>query len=184
MTDHAPDLATLVARLEQVERENRRLRRAGVMIVLLAVAGLLMGQASPPRRTVEAERFLVRDSQGRIRAELGVFEKGVTRLRLLDTVGNARAILAVTEEGLPALALLDRGQARLMVTADHEGTAGITLFDQAGKMWVALTTFAQRAGLLAFDQAEKRRVLLGAHRDGSPEIEITDQTGKVILRAP
>jgi len=184
MTAQTPDLAAVVARLEQVERDNRRLRRVGVMLVLIVASGLLMGQAVPPRRTVEAERFLVRNAQGKIRAELGIFEKGVTRLRLLDTDGNARAILAVTDEGLPALAFVDRGQARLLVAADQDGTAGITLYDQAGKMWVALTTLSQRAGLLVFDQAEKRRVLLGAYRDGSPEAELTDQTGKVILRVP
>ena len=46
MTAQAPELAAVVARLERVERQNRRLRGAGIAVVVLAAAGLLMGQAN------------------------------------------------------------------------------------------------------------------------------------------
>ena len=46
MTAQAPELAAVVARLDRVERQNRRLRGAGIAVVVLAAAGLLMGQAN------------------------------------------------------------------------------------------------------------------------------------------
>jgi hypothetical protein len=46
MISQTPDLATVVERLEKVERQNWRLRGAGIAVLLLAVAGLLMGQGN------------------------------------------------------------------------------------------------------------------------------------------
>lgn len=41
------DLRTVVERLERIERQNRRLKRAGITVVLALGAILLMGQAAP-----------------------------------------------------------------------------------------------------------------------------------------
>jgi len=56
VTAQALELAAVVARLEKVERQNRRLRGVGIAVFVLAVAGLLMGQAVPRVRVAEAER--------------------------------------------------------------------------------------------------------------------------------
>jgi hypothetical protein len=76
MTAQAPELAAVVARLEKVERQNRRLRGAGIAVLMLAVAGLLMGQALPKARIVEAEGFVLKDGAGKVRAELVVDKDG------------------------------------------------------------------------------------------------------------
>src|SRR6266849_1502804 len=66
------DLETVVKRISRVERELRWWRR----ISFLLVAGLLIGptaqQAFSRSRAVEAERFVVRDEHGNVRAVLGV----------------------------------------------------------------------------------------------------------------
>jgi hypothetical protein len=81
------ELAAVVARLEKVERQNRRLRGAGIAVLVLAVAGLLMGQAMPKARIVEAEGFVLKDGAGKVRAELVVDKDGPV-LRLSDENGK------------------------------------------------------------------------------------------------
>jgi hypothetical protein len=43
---------------------------------MLAAAGLLMGQAMPKARIVEAEGFVLKDGAGKVRAELVVDKDG------------------------------------------------------------------------------------------------------------
>ena len=71
MTESALD--TLKKRLDRLERESRRLKRATLAVIMGATAALLMGQIAPhrPVKTLEAEEFVLRDSRGQIRASLG-----------------------------------------------------------------------------------------------------------------
>jgi len=101
----APELAAVVARLEKVERQNRRLKRVGVVVLALAVAGMVMGQAMPRARIVEAEEFVLKDAARNVRAELAAFKDGPA-LTLLDENGKSRATLAVDKPG-PMLLLHD-----------------------------------------------------------------------------
>jgi hypothetical protein len=70
MAEQRQDLSQILTRLERVEKENRRLKRAGLAVLVLAGVVLLMGQARPNR--TEAERFVLKDASGRMRASLGV----------------------------------------------------------------------------------------------------------------
>ncbi len=67
------EIETLARRLDRVERENRRLKRAGIVAVAVIAAVVLMGQATGSKvaKVVEAERFVVRDASGNTRAVLG-----------------------------------------------------------------------------------------------------------------
>ena len=87
MTAQTPDLAAVVARLDKMERQNRRLKLAGLVLLVLAAAGLLMGQALP-KRIIEAEKFLVKDRQGKVRAKLEVGEHDTPSLFLYDKEGK------------------------------------------------------------------------------------------------
>ena len=64
MTSHAQDLQIVRERLEKVERQYHRLK--SIVTVGLVIAGtiLVMGQTLPKSRTVEAERFFLRDKDG------------------------------------------------------------------------------------------------------------------------
>ena len=83
----------LVTRLERLERENRRLKQAGALAVLLCCSVFLMGQVKTrqvkPRtvRPVEAEQFVLKDIEGKKRAEL-LMEAGGPGLVLYDHEGN------------------------------------------------------------------------------------------------
>ncbi len=143
-------LDAVMRRLERLERETRRLKRAGGVALLgLAALGLL-GQFRPSNVSpaVEAERFVLRDRSRKIRAELGVLADVATTLTLFDESGKLRVALTAGPAGGPsvpaasgaALALFDaNGRARIAgIGAGAAGGGTVTLADRAGTVtWSA-----------------------------------------------
>ncbi len=74
-----PTMETLARRLDQAEREDRRLKQAGVVALAVIAAVVLMGQATPSNlaKKVKAEAFVLYDSTGNLRAQLSVNPEGV-----------------------------------------------------------------------------------------------------------
>jgi len=160
MTAQVSELTAVVARLEKVERQNRRLRGAGIAVLVLAAAGLLMGQALPRQRTVEAEEFLLRDANGRIRASLSVFD-GDPGLSLIDQAGKLRAGLSLVD-GDPLLNLKDEaGKSRASLSV-FDGTPGLEFRDQAGKPRAKLWAVDGWPSLSFRDHAGNPRIVLDA----------------------
>jgi hypothetical protein len=95
------NLVEVVARLEKVEKENRRMKRAGLAVILAAGCVTLMGQARPASTTVEARSYVLQDATGTKRAEL-VLEPGAAGeepspvLRFLDGKGGESLSLSPT----------------------------------------------------------------------------------------
>jgi hypothetical protein len=101
-------------RLDRLERENRRLKRAGVVVLALIGAVVLMGHVVG-EKVIEAERFVLLDSSGQPRAVLAVAKSG-SGLYLYDEKGKLRAGL---------------------VGGTADGT-GLRVYDQKGKLaWKA-----------------------------------------------
>jgi hypothetical protein len=93
----AQDAQGLEARLAVVERQNRRLKWGGIVVLALAAMVWLMG-ANHGTRTVEAERFVLRDEAGEIRAQIGMSAAG-PNLWLYDVGGRYRVRVGVDREG-------------------------------------------------------------------------------------
>ena len=66
-----PTLDTLTRRLDRLEGEVRRWRRAGPLLLAVVGALAVMGQALPKIRVVEAEKLILRDPDGKVRVILG-----------------------------------------------------------------------------------------------------------------
>ncbi len=69
-----PTMEILVRRLDRVERENRRLKRVGVVALAVIATVILVAMATPPpklTKVVEAEKFVLKDIHRKVRAELG-----------------------------------------------------------------------------------------------------------------
>ena len=151
---HADDQAVL-ARLEHLERQQRRWRGAAVVGGLALVSLALMGQ-KPAGRTVEAERFVLRDSAGRARAEL-VMVDGEQSVALRFKDGD----------GMPRLTL-----------GTENGAAVVVLNEAGGKLRAGLVALPHGApGLNLYDGTGKPRAELSLTRDGSPALTFNDRDG-------
>jgi hypothetical protein len=89
-------------RLTRLERENRRLRAGGV--ILLVVAGVLaVSGLSVQEPVIGAEAFTLVDKEGNLRAVFAMINNEPT-LAMFDSAGGMRAGLSLVEN-LPRLIL-------------------------------------------------------------------------------
>jgi hypothetical protein len=100
------EFQSLQKRVQQLERQNCWMKRAGCGALLLFVVVVTMGQSRQPR-TLEAEQFILRDTQGHARLTIGtprvsgvaVFtDSDEPALWFTNTKGTDRAVL--TGDGL------------------------------------------------------------------------------------
>lgn len=105
-----PTIDNLVQRLDRVERENRRWKRAGTTVLAALAALVLMGQAKPDKvaEVVEAEKFVLRDKTGKLRATLAIAADGVVSLSLTGTTEKPGAVLAAARDGASTLILYNK----------------------------------------------------------------------------
>ena len=186
MTSQTTGFRSMERRLQRVERDNRRLRRAAVVLVLGIAAVVLMGQARAQRRTVEAEAFVVRDRGGQVRALLRAFDNGAVGLSFYDPGGAPRAWLRVLTDGTPGLVLSDQaGQTRTLLNVQGDGLAGLLLYDQNGNARAWLNVLADGTGGLAlFDETRESRAWLRVLADGSPGLTLWDAYGNPFRNLP
>ena len=101
----------LIARIESLERKNRRLMQVGAA-ALVALAGTIAMSMRTTCNSVSAERFVLLDAQGHQRALLTAYETGgAPELALYDKRGRAVAKLGVEKTGA-FLALADANAER------------------------------------------------------------------------
>ncbi|UCG12759.1 MAG: hypothetical protein JSU72_20165 [Deltaproteobacteria bacterium] len=91
----APETESLSHRLEKVERENRRIKLVGVVVVML-MATLLLTGLSVEDPVIGAEAFTLVDGQGEMRAVFAMVNDEPT-LALFDSEGKVRAGIMVAE---------------------------------------------------------------------------------------
>ena len=159
MKPEASDWQAVMGRLEKLERQNRHMKQMGVVVLILVAAVLLMGQASPPR-TVEANEFILRDGNGRVRGRLAMtpdgphfalidmFENEVvafnviddleTRLTLRGSVGYRSSISLSNSVRGPHLSMADvGGRNRVLLSIGYEGPE-LAFLDLAGNHALSL----------------------------------------------
>lgn len=126
------------SRIARLELENRTLKRIALATLLFLGCIGLMGQAKqrriappPPTpavpagpKTVEAQSFLLKDANGKIRAELSMAGTGPS-LKFHDESGSALATLSVNDgtPGGPFLLLSDR---------QHHGAIALSALEGGG----------------------------------------------------
>ncbi len=96
----------LIQRMERLERGNRRWKLAALVLLLSCLVLLLAGFDYPQpflvkARSVEAQNFVLRDSDGQIRARMAISEDG-PRLSFFDEQGNVVSSLPLKPEIRPA----------------------------------------------------------------------------------
>lgn len=193
MTSQTPDMQAVLERLDRFERQNRRLKQAALAVLILFAAAFMMGQARPTR-TTEANKFVLRDADGRVRAELSMFADRPT-LTFRDAKGFPVASIAGADD--PFLTLNRAGsneQVELLSSKDHYGLAlygktvraglavtkgspGLDIFDEAGKERAMINLAGGDPSFVLFDANGRRRAVLTAF-DGSPYLWMTDDKEK------
>jgi hypothetical protein len=139
----------------------------GVVATQVLIAQPVSAQATPPGRTVQAEKFEVVDQTGKVRMQIGLTEQGDPSITLLDdarrplvqiAAGRAGAGLIIGNRDQPTLALLgvdDRGAPNLILN-NPNGTKHASLGVQAN---------TGKAFLQLFTQDGTPQVSLIAHED-------------------
>ena len=155
------EFTAVVNRLEQLEKQNRRFKQVGVLALILLGSVFLMGQASPPR-SIEANEFVLKDANGRIRGKWSM--NGDSALfTLLDSKGVIRVLLA--QDGLLDQAALHlraaNGNQRVTFEVDSKGSPSLFL-----------------------QSPESNLVYLGQEESGTATLRLFGTDGKVLWKAP
>jgi hypothetical protein len=172
----------LVGRLDELQDENRRLRRLGIT-VLGAGALLLLGAAvltivamrqMSTATTVHARGYVLEDAAGQIRGAWGVTREGGVQLVLADAQGKARVRVSALEDGSPGLALVDaNGQSRAAMGLLSDGTITLVFADPEGHSRAVLGLTASGASSLALaDGHGVTRAGLGVAPNGKPTVTV------------
>ena len=165
MTTDILELQAILHRIETIETQIRHLKRAAFVCALAAIA--LFGACGlRSRDAVEAERFAVRDKQGRVRVEIAMsydFPNGNPVIRLLDEKGKELTTLG----------------AGVLEIRDEKGTVGATLLDdtlQFGKGGAAARLEGGEHGgmLWLFGSPAGGNILLNSDLSS---IEVSDSQG-------
>jgi hypothetical protein len=158
MTD--PSRAALLERIERLERDARRWKRGAAVAALVVAATGVMGHAST--RTLDAHRFVLRDSGNRARAELAMDGDRSLALRFKD------------ETGMPRLTMGIEGDAAVIV-----------LNDKTSKPRATLTVLAHGApSLTMYDESGKSRADVSLSREGTPAVSLLDRDGLTKWKTP
>lgn len=185
-------------RLARLERQNQRLRILMLALIVIAAGGMLLSSVRPVRaqapawkRTVEAEGFVLRDANGRVRAVLDM-SAGWPGLVLFDSSG--RPVIGL--EGTPVGQEISLGtpggeEAILGVT---KGGAGLTFSDRPFHPNVKLEGSADSSSLTLKDSGGFESVIghtalttpaTGEKSQSSAaSIHLFNKKGNVIWAAP
>ena len=176
--------ATLLARLQRLERESQRFSRAtsifigGMAILLGLTMTLLVLFVKGPRtgEIVQARSFILRDATGQGRATLGMTEEGSAQFVLHDQTGHPRARLSVLSDGSPGFALVDsNGQPRAALGLLADETITLVFADREGRSRTVLGLTAREASSLVFaDRSGATRAGLGVNPDGRAALTVRD----------
>jgi hypothetical protein len=189
------EVEMLAARLDALERANRRLRRALVAVgagaVLLgALASVRIVDSTDKVRGVfglsndETPVFALIDAEGKARTVVTLDAEGNPSLAFTDKTEKPRLSMAHTDSG-PAVVLRHKDEGACLSLASAPGETGIVIQDADNKARLSSVLNKDNVTLLVFkDGAEKPRAYIGTDSDGKPEMKLLDEKGGDIWKKP
>jgi hypothetical protein len=183
MATDTPEMQAILQRIERLEAENRRLRRAALAVALAAVVALGMGQ-SQPSRTIEANRFVLVGTTGVKIAELAPD----SALRFFDPDGRVTSMLSAEEYAIfgktgQSIVRVGLTKAGLFFTDDH-GKFVINLGESMGFPTLELHGADGKQSVeLAARKGTDYLEFYGSSGDNRLRAESTDAGARLILSA-
>ncbi len=134
----------LLERVKRLERQNKRIKLTGIVVVLGMAFVLLVGARKKVQKEIVAESFRVVDTQGRTRAGFSANQYSSE----LTFYGENEKLRVVLSAGFSA----------------NQPGSGLTLFDRKGEP----RAFLDPSSLTIRDKKGKRRVVLGTVGEKRP----------------
>ncbi len=185
MENDATRLMHTERRLQRLEREVRVFRVVSVALTLLLGSFGLMAFQGAARddksgigtfRQIDAGHLVIRDTDGQMRAWLGVAEGG-PRLIFFDPSGQQRLGVGMTRQGEPALGIYDPGENPRVVLGMLEGWPGFVMRDPQGRKRVALFSREEWGSLFFYDRFEGKRSGVGQFGEAAA-LNLCDDRGR------
>ena len=150
------DPAALAAAVHVLERRVRWLTAFCVFLALGWV--LLVGQRWLRQPVVAAERFVVRDANGRVRGEFGTNGDAEPVLRLNNAAGKERVLMGLRPDGTIEMRLTDhRHEHRASMFLGQDGWPTLALMSPAGRALARLQADPGGGSIALYDSAGSRR---------------------------
>jgi hypothetical protein len=149
-------------RLERMERELRRWRWGGAIVLTLGLVAVAAAMAEPPAKELRVQTLRIVESDGTDRIVLTA-EKKIPDMTFLDPDGKSRLTLDIAEDHKPVLQFAEGGKEKGRMTM------GI---DEGGPM------------LQFYDRQGKKRLVFGVPKAGGPALRILDETERTQTRFP
>ncbi len=186
MTEQTPDLEALQKRLRKVEKRSRKAIVAVWLLALVLVGGgCFVRLCALETGTIVAKMYGLKDREGNNRAYLGT-KDGQVFFALCDREGRFRANLWVKEDGQPRLFLHDNhDRKRLELNLLSEGRPVIALYGAQKRL--ALLAGINEFGesfIDIYDKDQVPQISLETHADGQPRLEMIDERGNTLFKAP
>jgi hypothetical protein len=171
-------------RVEKLERQNKRIKQIGILLLVLAGSIFVMGQARAVR-SIESTKFVLKNAKGKKRAELG-FRLDGPELAFYDDKEKTLLSIGLLEDG-PSLLVWD-SQGKKMASFGLTLTGPmLSLSDQNGnrRLNLSVTAAGPAVGLLgATGEAKAALGLTGAE---SPFLQLFgsgERSGAQLVAAP
>ena len=173
-------LDDLAGRVERLERENTWLKRGGAVMVLgMALAVTFGTTLIRAAQQVAAQRFVVRDAQGRERATLGLDEEGLPALALLDERGRPQVALQSQRDHSSTLEFRDRGRLRLSMEVSSTGASTLHLLDSDQRIATGFYVWPNNEAGVVLNRG-LGGLSLGVDPEGGARVKVADPKGRAV----
>ena len=191
MTTGIPDLHAILERISRLEEQNQRLKKLSAAILVLLSAVLLMGQATPSPRVLEAQRFVLKDSDGNVRGWMGTIGKGSELV--LGNVNAQPMIRLIVSTDSSDMHFFGSGRSGMNLGLDS-GTPDISMIGAEGK-GTATIAFKDPGPSFTLEDAKGSSTIVGvsqlekpANRKAGPtpaaSIILLDKNKKITWQTP
>lgn len=154
MKSQISDTRLILERLENLERQNGRLKLTVTLFLIFTACLIFSGARFSRGRTVTARRVILKDENGTTRAILGMRSAGPGLTLYNANGGNIEALLTVLDTG-PVLSLYDaHGATRVLLGVTPKG-ATLAFNDPKGKLRAEMGFLSNTPSITFFDPGGK-----------------------------